>query len=109
MAYDQKLADRVRDALGTTRGVTERKMFGGVAFMVRGNMCCGVIDEKLMVRVGPDAYDGALKLIHARPMDFSGKAMRGFVYVSAEGTKTARQVRTWVGRGLEFVRTLPTK
>jgi TfoX/Sxy family transcriptional regulator of competence genes len=89
--------------------VTERKMFGGVAFMVRGNMCCGVLDDKLMVRVGPVAYEKALKLTHAREMDFTGKAMRGIVYVVPEGTRTARQLRTWVQRGLEFVGTLPAK
>jgi TfoX/Sxy family transcriptional regulator of competence genes len=109
MAYDKKLAGRVRDALGYTQNVTERKMFGGIAFMVRGNMCCGVLDDKLMVRVGPVAYDKVLKLTHSREMDFTGKAMRGIVYVVPEGTKTARQLRTWVQRGLEFVGTLPAK
>ena len=84
-------------------------MFGGIAFMVRGNMCCGVIDDRLMVRVGPDAYNKVLRLAHAEPMDFTGKAMRGMVYVSSEGTRTSRQLRTWVQRGLEFVRTLPAK
>jgi TfoX/Sxy family transcriptional regulator of competence genes len=84
-------------------------MFGGIAFMVRGNMCCGVIDDRLMVRVGPDAYDKALKLANAEPMGFTGKAMRGMIYVSPGGTRTARQLRVWVQRGLGFVATLPAK
>jgi TfoX/Sxy family transcriptional regulator of competence genes len=109
VAYDEKLAKRVRDVLGYTQNVTERRMFGGIAFMVRGNMCCGVLDDKLMVRVGPVAYDKVLRLTHSREMDFTGKAMRGIVYVVPEGTKTARQLRTWIQRGLEFVRTLPAK
>jgi len=107
--YDEELADKLRSALGRTRSVSERKMFGGIAFMVRGNMCCGVIDERLMVRVGPDAYERALKLAHAEPMNFTGKAMRGMVYVSPEGTRTARQLQTWIQRGLEFVGTLLAK
>ena len=109
MAHDEKLADKLRGALGRTRSVTERKMFGGIAFMVRGNMCCGVIDDRLMVRVGPDAYERALTLAHAEPMDFTGRAMRGMVYVTPEGTRTARQLQAWIQRGLEFVGTLPAK
>ena len=109
MAYDEKLADKVRKAFSGIMSVTERKMFGGIAFMVRGNMCCGVIDDRLMVRVGPDAYDKATKLAHAGPMDFTGKAMRGFVYVTAKGVRTAGQLRAWVKRGLAFVDGLPAK
>ena len=109
MAYDEKLAGRVRSALSNTMNVTERKMFGGVAFMVRGNMCCGVIDDRLMVRVGPEAYNKAVKLANAGPMDFTGKAMRGFVYVDAEGVRTAGQLGAWVKRGLAFVDGLPAK
>ena len=109
MAYDKKLTDRMRVALGRVQSVTERKMFGGIAFMVRGNMCCGVIDDRMMVRVGPLAYEKALKLSHAGPMDFTGKSMRGFVYIAPEGVRTARQLQAWVQRGLDFVETLPAK
>jgi TfoX/Sxy family transcriptional regulator of competence genes len=109
MAYDEELADRVRRELHGVRGMTVRKMFGGIAFMVRGNMCCGVIEDKLMVRVGPEAYERTMKLEHTEPMDFTGKAMRGLVYVTPQGTRTARQLRSWIGRGLEFVKDLPTK
>ena len=109
MPYDEKLADRVRRALGRTQSVTEKRMFGGIAFMVRGNMCCGVIEDKLIVRVGPVAYDKAVTLSHAGPMDFTGRAMRGFVYVAPEGTRTTRQLQAWLKRGLDFVETLPAK
>ena len=109
MAYDENLADRLRGAFGRVQSVTERKMFGGIAFMVRGNLCCGVIDDRLMVRVGPVSYEKMLKLSHAGPMDFTGKSMRGFVYVSPEGVRTAGQLQAWVQRGLDFVQTLPAK
>jgi TfoX/Sxy family transcriptional regulator of competence genes len=109
VAYDEKLTERVRGAFGRTQNVTERKMFGGIGFMVRGNMCCGVLNDTLMVRVGPVAYEKLLKLKHARQEISSIRAMRGFIYVVPEGTRTARQVRTWVQRGLEFVHTLPAK
>jgi TfoX/Sxy family transcriptional regulator of competence genes len=109
MAYDERLAERVRQELSENRGISERKMFGGIAFMIRGNMCCGVIDDRLMVRVGPDGYDKALKLAHASAMDYTGKPMRGFVYVSPEGTNTARQLRAWLQRGLDFAESLPAR
>ncbi|MDH3625981.1 MAG: TfoX/Sxy family protein, partial [Myxococcales bacterium] len=72
MAYDEKLAGRVREVLARRRGVTEKKMFGGLSFLVNGHMCCGIVGDDLMVRVGPDAYEGALKKKGARPMDFTG-------------------------------------
>ena len=109
MGYDEQLAARLRKALGSVRGVTERRMFGGIAFMVRGNMCCGVIDDQLMVRVGPNAHERALRLAHAKAMDFTGRSLRGFVYVTPEGTRTARQLRAWVDRGLRFVVGLAAK
>jgi len=109
MAYDERPADRVRQELSENRGITEKKMFGGIAFMVRGNMCCGIIEERLMVRVGPEAYEKSLRLAHAAAMDYTGKPMRGFVYVSPEGTRTARQLRAWLQRGLDFAETLPAR
>ncbi|MEX1254523.1 MAG: TfoX/Sxy family protein [Dehalococcoidia bacterium] len=109
MAYDEKLADRVRKALGPDGGLTERKMFGGIAFMLRGNMCCGIVKDELMVRVGPDAFDDALRQPHARPMDFTGRPMKGMVYVSAAGLRTAPALRKWVQRGVDFASTLPAK
>jgi TfoX/Sxy family transcriptional regulator of competence genes len=109
VGFDERLAQRIRRALSDTPGVTERKMFGGIAFMVHGNMCCGIIDDRFIVRVGRDAYEESLTLKHASEMDYAGRPMRGFVYVSPEGTKSASQLRAWVKRGLDFVDTLPAK
>ena len=108
MAYDEKLAARVRLALAA-EFTTEKKMMGGLCFMVRGHMCCGVETERLMVRVGPQAHERALKLKHAAPMDFTGRPMRGFVYVLPPGVAKQRGVDAWVRRGLEFVVSLPAK
>ena len=109
MAYDRDLAARLRTALEGTEGVTEMEMFGGLGFMVDGNMCCGVIDERLMARIGPEAYEGALEERHVTPMDFTGRPMRGFVYVEPAGLETAVELQEWVDRALEFVGTLPPK
>lgn len=108
MAYDAALAKRVRGALSKTRGVEERAMFGGLAFMVRGNMCCGVLDDRIMLRVG-DRYDDLIGESHVRPMDFTGKPLRGFVYVEAPGIRTPAGLKRWVGVALEFATTLPAK
>ena len=109
MAYDSKLACRVRMALEGHPGLVERKMFGGIAFMLNGNMCCGVINDDLMVRVGPDGFEDALAQPHARPMDFTGRPMKGFVFVGAEGTQTASTLKQWVLRGVAFAGSLPAK
>lgn len=108
MAYDEKLAERVRAALGGTRGVTERKMFGGLCFLHHGNMTCGIVNDTLMVRVGPEAWPGLVALPHAREMDFTGKSLKGMVYVAPEGLK-GKNLATWVGRGTAFTDTLPRK
>ncbi|MBK9975038.1 MAG: TfoX/Sxy family protein [Planctomycetes bacterium] len=107
MAYDEKLASRIRKALGTK--ATEKRMFGGIAFMVRGHMACGVTKERLMVRTGPLAYETALKKPHARPMDFTGKPIKGMVFVLPEGTRTAAQVKVWVKLALKFNATQTAK
>lgn len=109
MAYDLGLAQRVREALAAHDEVTEKKMFGGVAFMVRGHMCCGITREDLMVRLGPDAYQQALGEVGARPMDFTGKALKGFVYVGPDGYEDDDALAGWVQRAAAFVRTLPPK
>ena len=88
MAYDETLALRIREALDVHAGVVERKMFGGLAFMVNGNMCCGVMDDRLMVRVGPHAYGDALELPHAGLLNFTGRPMKGSVLVEAEGLQS---------------------
>ena len=109
MAYDSKLADRVRMALESHLGLTERKMFGGIAFMLNGNMCCGVINDDLMVRVGAEGLEDALARPHARPMDFTGRPMKGFVFVGPEGTVGESTVEEWVLRGVAFAGSLPAK
>lgn len=81
MAYDEQLAIRLRSVYAVHKGVVEKKMFGGIAFMVRGHMSCGIVDRTLMARVGPEQYAKALARAHAREMDFNGRSMKGFVYV----------------------------
>ncbi|MEK7833638.1 MAG: TfoX/Sxy family protein, partial [Acidobacteriota bacterium] len=88
MAFSEKLADRIRKQLESENGVVEKKMFGGLAFMVNGNMSCGVVGEDLMVRVGPEAYESALAEPDAREMDFTGRPMKGMIYVTADGIRT---------------------
>ncbi len=109
MAYDESLADRVREVLADQSGVTEKRMFGGLTFLVGGNMCCGVSGSDLMVRVGPKAYDEALARPHAREMDFTGKPLKGFVFVGPEGYASDADLRAWVRLGRELARSLPAK
>lgn len=109
MAFDERLAERIRKVLGPEANTTEKKMFGGIAFMRHGNMAVGIVGEDLMVRVGPDAWEKSLSLAHARVMDFTGKPMRGYVYVAPKGIDTAAKLRRWIERGLAFVDTLPPK
>jgi TfoX/Sxy family transcriptional regulator of competence genes len=108
VAYDEGLAERTRAVLAAG-DVDERKMFGGLAFMVAGNMCCGIVGDDLMVRVGPEGYAAALAEPHAREMDFTGRAMRGMVYVDASGVADDDALESWVQRGLEYARSLPPK
>lgn len=109
MAFDEKLAQRVRAILEARPGVTERRMFGGIAFMVRGHMTVGINDGTLMARVGPDAHEESLAREHVRAMDFTGKPMRGYVYVDPPGLSSEKSLREWVTRCLAFVDTLPAK
>ena len=109
MAFDEGLAERIRDALADVRGVSERKMFGGVAFMLHGNMLVGVIDSTLMARVGPDQWETALRRTHVREMDFTGRPMKGYVYVDEAGTAEDADLAVWVSACRGFVATLPSK
>ena len=109
MAYDEGLAQRVRDAAAGKHGVGEKKMFGGLFFLSEGNMCCGIVGDELMVRVGPTAYQDCLALPHAREMDFTGRALKGMVYVATEGLGSEAELAQWVRRGLDFAGTLPPK
>jgi TfoX/Sxy family transcriptional regulator of competence genes len=109
VAFDEQLAERVWQALEGEDGIQEKHMFGGVCIMANGNMALGIIKNDLMVRVGPDAYEDMLDEPHARMMDFSGRPLKGYVYVDAEGTASDEGLRLWVGRGLAFARSLPAK
>jgi TfoX/Sxy family transcriptional regulator of competence genes len=109
MAYDEALADRIRDAIGPRKGVTEKKMFGGVAFLLDGKMFCGVTKDDLMVRVGPERYEASLAKAHVRPMDFTGRPMNGYVFVGPEGTRKIDAIRKWVELASDFVAALPRK
>ena len=109
MAYDETLAERVRGSLAGHTGIDERRMFGGLAFMLGGNMCCCVTEHGLMVRVGPDGYEDALAQPHAGVMDLTGRPMRGWVLVQMEGVEPDDALVQWVARGAEFTRTLPAK
>ena len=109
MAYDEKLAGRVRDLLAARPGYSERKMFGGLCFMLNGHMCCGIVGDELMVRLAPDKYEDALARPHARPMDFTGRPMKGMVYVGTGGIKADGALAEWVERGAGFAATLPPK
>ena len=109
MAYDEKIAERLSKVFSEHKGVQEKKMFGGIAFMLRDHMCVGIVDDLLMVRVGPERYEQANKEAHVRPMDFTGRPMRGYVYVEPAGFKTEKSLREWVQKGVSFVKTLPPK
>jgi len=109
MAYDETLAQRVRAALADQPALDEKKMFGGLTFMLHGNMCCGIIHDDLMVRVGPDQHAAALARPHARELDFTGRSMRGMVVVDAAGLQTEQELAEWVQRGVAFASTLPAK
>ena len=109
MAYDEGLAERLRVVLAQREDIVEKKMFGGLAFMVRGSMCVGVSGDELMARVGPDQYDEALTLPHARHMDFTGRPMKGFVYIGTEGTESDDGLGGGVERCFGFNAARPAK
>jgi len=109
VAFDELLADRVRDALSMEGDLTERRMVGGVAFMVRGNMVCGVRENDLIVRVGPVRYTHAVMEPDTRPFDMTGRPMTGWVVVQPHGYARDEDLKAWVREALDFVRTLPPK
>lgn len=109
MAYDEGLAERIRRGLRGRKGVAERRMFGGIAFMFDGNMALGIVGDALMARVGPARHADALALPHVRPMDFTGRPMRGYVYVDAPGIATDEALGNWITACSAFVGTLPPK
>ena len=100
MPYDEGLAERIRELLEDDAHVAEQRMFGGIAFLAHGHMAVGIIRDELMVRVGPAAYEAALALPHARPMDFTARPMRGFVQVAPPGFAEDADLRAWIARGI---------
>jgi hypothetical protein len=111
MAYDQGLAQRVREMLDELEppGLAEKKMFGGVAFMLRGNLACGVLKDELIVRVGPERYTEAIQKPHTRLFDLSGKAMKGWVMVKSGGYESDEALGGWIQQGVQFALSLPAK
>ena len=109
MAYDEGLAERLRDLFADHLGITEKKMFGGLAFMYRGHLLVGIIGDALLARVGPTEYADVLKRPHVREMDFTGKPMKGYVYVDAAGFESDTDLSKWIGLCLRFNESLPPK
>lgn len=109
MAYDETLANRVRELLEDEAHPREQKMFGGLAFMVRGHMCCGILGDLLMLRLGEEGATAALKKQHTRPMDFTGKPLKTMVYVDPAGTARKASLKNWVATALAFANSLPVK
>ena len=109
MAYSEALAERIGVILKDQPNVVGKRMFGGIAFMVNGNMCCGVVKDTLMLRVGAENYESCLSLPHARVMDFTRRPMKGMIYVDSDGFRTENELRIWIERALEFVLSLPQK
>ena len=108
MAYNEKLAERIRSEMDGVPFI-EKKMFGGIGFLVHGNMACGVHKDNMIVRVGPDKHEKLLKKKHTRVFDITGRPMKGWLMVEPEGCKTAKQVSAWTNEGVEFALTLPAK
>ena len=102
MAYDEKLAGRVRELLSSKRNVAEKKMMGGLTFMVNNKMCVGILNDELMARIDPEVYESALERKGCREMDFTGRPMKGFVFVDPEGTKSKKDLEYWLNLALDF-------
>ena len=109
MAYDEALAQRVRDVLEARPGLSERKMFGGIAFMLAGNMAVGIVGDDLMVRLDPEDVQRALTEPHVRPMDFTGRPLKGMVFVDSAGTASDEDLASWVDAGADFAASLPPR
>jgi TfoX/Sxy family transcriptional regulator of competence genes len=109
MAYNEKLAQRVRKILAAHGTVIEKRMFGGLAFIIRGNMFCGVLNEDLIVRTGPEGYEEALAEPYVRSMDFTGRPVKSIVFVGPKGYLSDEGLNKWIQRGLELAQSLPPK
>jgi TfoX/Sxy family transcriptional regulator of competence genes len=109
MAYDEGVAQRLRESLADVSDLSEKKMFGGLSFLVAGNLCVGVMGDELIARVGPEAYPAAVARPGAHPFDFTKRPMAGWVMVRPEGFEDDAALDEWVGSSLQFARSLPPK
>ena len=109
MAFDESLAERIRQRLARRNNVEEKKMFGGVGFLLNGNMLVGVWKDSLIARLGPDDGEAALREPHVKAFDITGRAMKGWVLVGPEGIEDEEKLKDWIERATRFVRTLPAK
>jgi TfoX/Sxy family transcriptional regulator of competence genes len=109
MAFDETLAGRIRDVLASKRGIDEKKMFGGIGFLLNGNMLVGVWKDSLIARIDPSEYDDALGQPHVREFNITGRAMKGWVLIDADGIEDDDPLADWIERAIKFVKTLPKK
>jgi TfoX/Sxy family transcriptional regulator of competence genes len=109
MAYDERIANRIKKLVSDWKNATDKKMFGGVCHLLNGNMFCGVHKEFLILRLGEEKADAVLKLPHVRPFDITGRPMKGWVMVAADGFKSDGELKKWLDQARDFVRTLPAK
>jgi TfoX/Sxy family transcriptional regulator of competence genes len=109
MAYNEQLAQRIRTILANDQRISEKRMFGGIAFLLDGKMCCGVMNDVLVARVSADDHAQLLKKPHVRPMDFTGRPLKGFLYVDPAAIRTSRALQAWLARSLTFAAALPKK
>ena len=109
MAFDEGLAVRLRELLADRADITEKRMFGGLTFLLSGNMCVGITGDDLMVRVGPDGHEAALSRPHAQVMDFTGRSLKGFVYVGPDGVAEDDDLAAWTAGAVAYAETLPPR
>ena len=109
MSYNQEFAQRILDVLGPLPGLDSKKMFGGMCYLLNGNMLCGVIDNRMIVRLNKQSHEEAMTRPHTHPFDYTGKAMSGWLTVDEEGCQSEEDLADWVQVCLEYVRTLPPK
>jgi hypothetical protein len=109
MAFDEMLAGRIRKQLGKRRGLTEKQMFGGIAFLLNGNMCCGVHGDEMIVRLAPEETEAALDRPHTHRFDLTGRPMNGWILVKPKGLATDAALSRWVGVATKFAGSLPSK
>ncbi len=109
MAFDPTLAERIRARLQRQPGLSEKKMFGGIGFLLNGNMCCGVLGKEMIVRLDPDEAEKALQKANTRIFDFSGRPMRGWVFVHQKAVTADATLNSWVNMAVKYVKSLPAK